>query len=145
MPKKKARRHDWPEAKHLCRLNQNDIAMAKRLGFRPETLIRAIPSPQQRKWKLPVKLWIHDLYEERFGVILGEKPVVSQPPTLEETEEARRRFEEEQYREDYYGRNRDNRPSAVPAPHSAPHSLCVAPPELDRVFIDPITDEDVPF
>jgi hypothetical protein len=119
--------------------------MAKRLGFRPEALIRAIPSPQQRKWKLPVKLWIHDLYEERFGVIPGEKPAISEPPTLEETEEARRRFEGEQYWEDYHEHNHDDRPSAVSAPHSAPHSGCVAPPELDDVFIYSVTDDDVPF
>ena len=55
---KKPRRHTWPEAKKLCRLNQLDIEMAKRLGFGPDTLIRAIPSPKQR-WKLPVKDWVH--------------------------------------------------------------------------------------
>jgi len=30
---KKPQKHDWPEAKKLCRLNQDDIAMAKNLGF----------------------------------------------------------------------------------------------------------------
>jgi hypothetical protein len=48
---------DWREAKKLCRLNQNDIAMAKALGFRPGALVRARPDPKQ-KWKLPVKYWI---------------------------------------------------------------------------------------
>ena len=54
-------KHTWPEAKMLCRLNQNDIAMAKRLGFGPDSLVRSRPDPKQ-KWKLPVKYWIHELH-----------------------------------------------------------------------------------
>ena len=53
---KKKHRRDWPEAKKLCRLNQNDIAMAKSLGFGPDSLVRNRPDPKQ-KWKLPVKYW----------------------------------------------------------------------------------------
>jgi len=33
---KKPQRQDWPEVKKLCRLNQDDIEMAKRLGFGPD-------------------------------------------------------------------------------------------------------------
>jgi hypothetical protein len=76
---KKPQRHDWPEAKKLCRLNQDDIAMAKRLGFRPDNLIRNRPDPKQ-KWKLPVKYWIRELHEKRFGHVLGEKPGHPQAP-----------------------------------------------------------------
>ena len=72
---KKPQRRTWPEAKKLCRLNQNDIEMAKRVGMGPDVLIRSIPSPKER-WKLPVKLWIHELHFKKFGEILGEKPVV---------------------------------------------------------------------
>jgi hypothetical protein len=75
---KKPQRHTWPEAKKLCRLNQLDIEMAKRLAFGPDALIHAIPSPQQ-KWKLPVKNWIHELYSKRFGKVLGEKPADQSP------------------------------------------------------------------
>jgi hypothetical protein len=71
---KKPQRHTWPEAKKLCRLNQLDIEMAKRLGFGPDALLRAIPSSKQ-KWKLPVKYWIHELHFKRFGKVLGEKPM----------------------------------------------------------------------
>jgi hypothetical protein len=71
---KKPQRHTWPEAKKLCRLNQLDIEMAKRLGFEPDALIRAIPSPKQ-KWKLPVKDWVHELHFKRFGNVLDEKPL----------------------------------------------------------------------
>jgi hypothetical protein len=70
---KKPQRHTWPEAKKLCRLNQLDIEMAKRLGFGPDTLIRAIPSPKQR-WKLPVKDWVQELHFKQFGKVPGEKP-----------------------------------------------------------------------
>jgi hypothetical protein len=105
---KKPQHHGWPEAKKLCRLNQFDIAMAKRLGFQPDALIRAIPSPQQ-KWKLPVKDWVRDLHRERFGEVLGEKP---EPPIpIENREEAARRFEQELYWGDYAERNADSIPS----------------------------------
>lgn len=58
---------DWAKAKVKCRINQKDIEMAKKLGIGPRSLMKNIPSPQQR-WKAPVKIWIHDLYEKRFGV-----------------------------------------------------------------------------
>ena len=105
---KKPQRHSWPEAKKLCRLNQNDIEMAKRLGFGPDSLIRARPDPKQ-KWKLPVKYWVHELYEKRFGHVLGEKLAAPTPVKLDydEKEEARR-FEEELYWEDYWERNEGN-------------------------------------
>jgi hypothetical protein len=74
---KKPQRHDWPEAKTLCRLNQLDIEMAKKLGFGPDALIRARPDPKQQ-WKLPVNLWIRELYAEKFGEALSAEPP---PPT----------------------------------------------------------------
>jgi hypothetical protein len=65
---KKKTKHDseWAEAKNLCRLNVEDIRMAKELGMSPRGLRKNIPSPSQR-WKLPVKDWIRELYEKRFG------------------------------------------------------------------------------
>ena len=83
---KKPRRHDWPEAKKLCRLNQDEIAMAKKLGFNPDSLIRSRPDPKQ-KWKLPVKYWIRELHLKRFGNILGEKLEPAPPATDEYVEE----------------------------------------------------------
>ncbi|MBN1420301.1 MAG: hypothetical protein JXP34_16090 [Planctomycetes bacterium] len=66
MAQKKRRDYDpeWARAKRLCRLNVEDVRMAKELGFRPKNLIRNIPSKSQR-WKAPVKVWIRQLYEER--------------------------------------------------------------------------------
>lgn len=58
----------WAEAKKRCRLNQADIQMAKELGMTPKSLLKNIPTPKQQ-WKAPVKEWIHDLYESKFGRI----------------------------------------------------------------------------
>ncbi len=63
----------WKKAKKLCRLNQDDIAMAKQLGFSPKTLIKNIPSPKE-SWKLPVKEWIRGLYLEKYGTVISTKP-----------------------------------------------------------------------
>ena len=66
--KKKAsggkRQTDWAEAKRLCRLNQQDVEMAKELGFSPRALIENIPSRSQ-PWKAPVKHWIRELHEKK--------------------------------------------------------------------------------
>src|SRR5207249_9507593 len=56
----------WAKAKNVCRLNMEDIRMAKALGMPPKSLMKNNPSPTQR-WKLPVKYWIRELYEKRFG------------------------------------------------------------------------------
>lgn len=56
----------WDEAKRRCRLTDEEIRMARELGFQPKTLIRNIPSPSQQ-WKLPVSQWVRGLYEEKFG------------------------------------------------------------------------------
>lgn len=40
--------------------------MARELGLNPHSLIKNIPSPNQQ-WKLPVKHWVHELYEKKTG------------------------------------------------------------------------------
>lgn len=40
--------------------------MAKELGLSPKALIKNIPAPNQG-WKLPVKYWVRELHEKRFG------------------------------------------------------------------------------
>ncbi|MBB6447633.1 hypothetical protein [Bacillus benzoevorans] len=67
----------WAEAKKRCRLNEADIQMAKELGMTPKSLIKNIPAPNQQ-WKAPVKVWIRDLYEEKFDRVLTVKPVLSE-------------------------------------------------------------------
>ena len=54
----------WVEAKCRCRLNNEDIRMAKEMGLNPRSLIKNIPSKSQ-PWKSPVKDWIHEMYRKR--------------------------------------------------------------------------------
>jgi len=54
----------WIEAKSKCRLNSEDIRIAKEMGLNPLSLIKNIPSKSQ-PWKSPVKVWIHEMYEKR--------------------------------------------------------------------------------
>ena len=106
--RKKPKLQCWLEAIRLCRLNRNDVEMAKRLGFRPEALIRARPDPKQ-KWKLPTNEWVRELYFKRFGHVIGEKPFLAPVPVKFELDpEEIRRFEEEMYWEDYRARNEDD-------------------------------------
>ncbi len=135
-------RHSWADAKKLCRLNQNDIMMAKSLGFRPDVLVRARPDPRQ-KWKLAVKDWIRELHFERFGNVLGEEALpVAQPTTPQEDAETARLFGEQLYWEEYHERNADCSPGErrTGKPDRAATRVVA-----DRVSIDPITDDDVPF
>lgn len=54
----------WQEAKHKCRLNNDDIDLAKRLGLNPRSLIKNIPNKSE-PWKAPVKDWLHEIDEKR--------------------------------------------------------------------------------
>jgi hypothetical protein len=54
----------WQETKLKCRLNYDDIALAKRLGLNPRSLIKNIPNKSE-PWKAPVKVWLHEIDEER--------------------------------------------------------------------------------
>ena len=52
------------EAKQKCRLNNEHIALAKRLGLNPRSLIKNIPNKSE-PWKAPVKVWLHEIDEKR--------------------------------------------------------------------------------
>ncbi|MFA5527025.1 MAG: hypothetical protein WC996_00280 [Peptostreptococcales bacterium] len=54
----------WQEAKKKCRLNNEDIRIAKELGLNPKSLIKNIPNKSEQ-WKAPVRVWIREIYEER--------------------------------------------------------------------------------
>ena len=54
----------WAEAKRRCRLNAEDVRMAKEMGLNPRSLIKNIPSKAEQ-WKLPVKDWIRQMYQKR--------------------------------------------------------------------------------
>jgi len=128
---KKPQQHCWPAAMRLCRLNRNDVEMAKRLGFRPDALIRAKPSPKH-KWKLPVKAWVRELYRKRFGHVPGKKQLpVPAPVKVELDQEDKRRFEEQLYWEDYWARNEDDtRPKKHSGSQAKPATVAPAPRRL---------------
>jgi hypothetical protein len=54
----------WQEAKQKCRLSAADIALAKRLGISPKSLIKNIPNKSE-PWKAPVSVWLHEIDEKR--------------------------------------------------------------------------------
>ena len=54
----------WAECKRKCRLNADDIALAKRLGLNPRSLIKNVPGKSQ-PWKAPVKIWLREIEAKR--------------------------------------------------------------------------------
>ena len=54
----------WAEAKKKCRLNNEDIALAKRLGLNPRSLINNLPC-RSEPCKAPVKDWLLEIDEKR--------------------------------------------------------------------------------
>ncbi|HLJ49395.1 MAG TPA: hypothetical protein VKU01_25455 [Bryobacteraceae bacterium] len=62
---KRQKEDAWQEAKRLCRLSDEEVRMAKELGFQPYSLIKNIPSSSER-WKAPVNVWVRSLYEKKI-------------------------------------------------------------------------------
>ncbi len=56
----------WNEAQWRCGLSDEEVRMARELGFQPRSLIKNIPAPSQ-KWKAPVSEWVRALYEKKTG------------------------------------------------------------------------------
>ena len=54
----------WAECKKKCRLNMEDIELAKKLGLNPKSLIKNIPSKSE-SWKAPVKDWLREIEAKR--------------------------------------------------------------------------------
>jgi hypothetical protein len=69
---------DWGKAAKLCRLSQDELRMARELGFNPRNLIKNIPSPSQR-WKAPVADWVRNLYEKKMRKAARTKRVTPPP------------------------------------------------------------------
>ena len=85
MAKKKAKPKNkrdalWIEAQRKCRLNTEDIRMAKEMGMNPRSLIKNIPSKSEQ-WKLPVKDWIHEMYKKRQAKAAKKKACKKQALT----------------------------------------------------------------
>ena len=68
----------WQEAKKRCRLNNEDIARAKRLGLNPKSLIKNIPSKSE-PWKAPVKDWLIEIEKAEKKRIRKERAAQSKP------------------------------------------------------------------
>lgn len=54
----------WLDAKKKCRLSNEDIELAKRLGLNPRSLTKNIPSKSE-PWKAPVSDWLHEIDAKR--------------------------------------------------------------------------------
>ncbi len=54
----------WQEAKKKCRLNNEDVKIAKELGLNPKSLIKNIPNKSEQ-CKARVSVWIREIHEER--------------------------------------------------------------------------------
>jgi len=55
---------DWKKVKKLCRLNEEDIRIAREMGLNPKSLIKNIPGKDQQ-WKEPVRQWLWSIWEDR--------------------------------------------------------------------------------
>jgi hypothetical protein len=54
----------WKKAKAKCRLNAEEIELAKRLGINPKSLMKNVPSPSQQ-WKASVGAWLREMEAKR--------------------------------------------------------------------------------
>jgi hypothetical protein len=54
----------WKKAKSKCRLNVEEIELAKRLGINPKSLMKNIPNKSQ-PWKAPVGVWLREIEAKR--------------------------------------------------------------------------------
>jgi len=54
----------WKQAKTKCRLNMEEIEMAKKLGINPKSLIKNIPNKSE-PWKAPVGVWLREIEAKR--------------------------------------------------------------------------------
>ena len=54
----------WKKAKEKCRLNVEEIELAKKLGIDPKSLMKNIPSKSQ-PWKAPVGVWLREIDAKR--------------------------------------------------------------------------------
>ena len=54
----------WKKAKAKCRLNAEEIELAKKLGINPKSLMKNVPSKNQ-PWKAPVGVWLREIEAKR--------------------------------------------------------------------------------
>lgn len=76
----------WQEAKKKCKLNQEEIKIAKELGLNPKSLIKNIPNKSEQ-WKAPVGVWIREIQDERKRKSLQKKKDAGRKASSLETAE----------------------------------------------------------
>lgn len=54
----------WQEARRKCRLNDADVALAKKLGLNPKSLMKNVPNKSE-PWKAPVSVWLREIDAKR--------------------------------------------------------------------------------
>jgi hypothetical protein len=60
---KQKREAFWAEAKRRCRLDDDELGMARELGLSPRSLMKGVPGCNPPR-KVPVGQWIRNVYEE---------------------------------------------------------------------------------
>ena len=56
----------WEDVKKRCRLDEETISKAKKLGMSPKTIMRNHSSTKHEKWKSSTKDWIIRIYEKKY-------------------------------------------------------------------------------
>lgn len=54
----------WKKAKAKCRLNAEEIELAKKLGINPKSLMKNVPNKSE-PWKAPVGVWLREIDAKR--------------------------------------------------------------------------------
>ncbi|MDL2233171.1 hypothetical protein LJC63_06280 [Ruminococcaceae bacterium OttesenSCG-928-L11] len=54
----------WKKAKSKCRLNAEEIELAKKLGLNPKSLMKNVPNKSE-PWKAPVGVWLREIDAKR--------------------------------------------------------------------------------
>lgn len=54
----------WKKAKAKCRLNIEEIELAKKLGINPKSLMKNVPNKSEQ-WKAPVGVWLREIDAKR--------------------------------------------------------------------------------
>jgi hypothetical protein len=79
MAGKSQKDQEWVEAARRCRLSPEAVRMARELGFKPKSLLKNTPSPQQ-PWKASVEDWVRSLYERRQRKLEQRRQHTQPPP-----------------------------------------------------------------
>ena len=90
----------WVEARRRHRLSHAHVQMARELGMNPKKLGK-LDNHRQEPWKLPLPLFIEELYQKRFGRERPEMVLsIEQKAAKESGREAKRRERKQERRQE---------------------------------------------